>query len=67
MIIPHEKARPHYCPEVSVDANFKTYAYAGSLETLRAKPSTPPSTDQPPSPDETGATPQEPATGDVQS
>ncbi len=42
MIIPHDEARSHYCPEVSVDGTFKTYTYDGAVETLKAKLATPP-------------------------
>ena len=46
MIIPHHVAKQYYCPEVSVDGNFKTYTYADSVETLRAKLSDPAAAEQ---------------------
>lgn len=35
MILPLSKAKQYYCPEYSVDAEFITYVYDGSLEILK--------------------------------
>lgn len=37
MVLTLRKAKQYYCPEVSVDAQFKTYLYDGNIETLKQR------------------------------
>ncbi len=37
MVLPLRKAKPYYCPEVSVDGDFKTYVHEGRIESLKLR------------------------------